>query len=64
MEATTLANLLADPTSAQPAIIVEASGVTFHAVHVEGTRHVLEAAARAGVERFVHMSAVGARAWW
>ena len=26
MKATTLANLLADPTSAQPAIIVEASG--------------------------------------
>ena len=42
-------------------IIVEASGVTFHAVHVEGTRRVLEAAGRAGVERFVHMSAVGAR---
>ena len=34
---------------------------TFHAVHVEGTRRVVEAARREGVERFVHMSAVGAR---
>jgi uncharacterized protein YbjT (DUF2867 family) len=42
-------------------IIVETSGVTFHAVHVEGTRRVLAAARDAGVERFVHMSAVGAR---
>src|SRR5207245_10361186 len=42
-------------------IIVEAGGATFHAVHVEGTRRVLEAAARAGAERFVHMSAVRAR---
>ncbi len=42
-------------------IIVEAGEATFHAVHVEGTRDVVEAAARAGVERFVHMSAVGAR---
>lgn len=42
-------------------IIVETGRATFHAVHVEGTRRVLEAARRAGVERFVHMSAVGAR---
>jgi uncharacterized protein YbjT (DUF2867 family) len=42
-------------------IIVETGGATFHAVHVEGTRRVVEAAARARVERFVHMSAVGAR---
>ena len=42
-------------------IIVEVGSATFHAVHVEGTRRVVEAARRAGVERFVHMSAVGAR---
>jgi len=42
-------------------IIVETGRASFHAVHVEGTRRVLEAARRAGVERFVHMSAVGAR---
>ena len=42
-------------------IIVETGRATFHAVHVEGTRRVVEAARRAGVERFVHMSAVGAR---
>src|SRR5439155_1586716 len=42
-------------------IIVEMGPATFHAVHVEGTRRVVEAARRAGVERFVHMSAVGAR---
>ena len=43
-------------------IIVETSGATFQAVHVEGTRRLLEAARQAGVERFVYMSAVGARA--
>ena len=42
-------------------IIVEIGPATFHAVHVEGTRRVVEAARRAGLERFVHMSAVGAR---
>jgi len=42
-------------------IIVEMGHVTFHAVHVDGTRRMLEAAHRAGAERFVHMSAVGAR---
>ncbi len=42
-------------------IIVETGPATFQAVHVEGTRRVVEAARRAGVERFVHMSAVGAR---
>ncbi len=36
-------------------------GVTFERVHVEGTRHVAEAARAAGVDRFVHMSANGAR---
>lgn len=42
-------------------IIVETGRASFHAVHVEGTRRVLAAARGAGVERFVHMSAVGAR---
>ena len=36
-------------------------GVTFERVHVDGTRHVVEAARAAGVARFVHMSANGAR---
>lgn len=36
-------------------------GQTFHRVHVTGTRNVLEAASRAGVRRFVHMSALGTR---
>ncbi|HXF95290.1 MAG TPA: complex I NDUFA9 subunit family protein [Gemmatimonadales bacterium] len=42
-------------------IIVERGSATFEAVHVEGTRAVLEAARSAGCSRFVHMSAVGAR---
>jgi uncharacterized protein YbjT (DUF2867 family) len=42
-------------------IIVETGRATFQTVHIEGTRQVLEAARVAGVERFVHMSAVGAR---
>ena len=33
---------------------------TFRRVHVEGTRHLLEEAGRAGVQRFVHVSALGA----
>ena len=36
-------------------------GVTFERVHVDGTRNVAEAARAAGVGRFVHMSANGAR---
>ena len=38
------------------------AGVTFEAVHVDGTLNVVEAARAAGVPRFVHMSANGARA--
>lgn len=41
-------------------IIREKGGATFEQVHVEGTRNVLAAAARAGVSRLVHMSALGA----
>jgi len=42
-------------------IIVEQGPQTFAAVHVEGTRALLGAAREAGVLRFIHMSAVGAR---
>ncbi len=42
-------------------IIAEPPGLTFHDVHVEGTRHVLAAARAAGVRRFVHVSALGTR---
>ncbi|MEM1117639.1 MAG: NAD-dependent epimerase/dehydratase family protein [Bacteroidota bacterium] len=38
------------------------TGVTFERIHVDGTRHVVEAARAAGVGRFIHMSANGARA--
>jgi NADH dehydrogenase len=43
-------------------IIVERRSATFHAVHVDGTRGMLQAARAAGVRRYVHMSALGARA--
>src|SRR5689334_1975229 len=36
-------------------------GITFQRVHVEGTKHVVDAAMRNGVKRYVHMSALGAR---
>jgi len=36
-------------------------GLTFERLHVDGTRHVVDAARDAGVDRFVHMSANGAR---
>lgn len=44
-------------------IIEEApsQGATFDRVHVGGTRHVVNAARDAGIDRFVHMSANGAR---
>jgi len=41
---------------------IPARDVTFERLHVEATRHVLEAAREAGVGRVVHMSALGARA--
>jgi len=40
---------------------VKHKGVTFDNVHVRGTRHVVEQARVAGVRRFIHMSANGAR---
>ena len=42
-------------------IIVEIGRQTFERVHVTGTRNVLGAAREAGVPRYVHMSALGAR---
>lgn len=37
------------------------AGLTFERIHVEGTRNVVDAAQKAGVEKFIHMSANGAR---
>lgn len=42
-------------------IIAERGAATYQAVHVAGTRAVVAAARAAGVGRFVHMSALGAR---
>ena len=42
-------------------IILEWGSATFTRVHVDGTRRVLEATRAAGVRKFVHMSALGAR---
>jgi len=37
------------------------AGITFERIHVDGTRSVVGAASAAGVTRFIHMSALGAR---
>lgn len=42
-------------------IIVEVGAQTFRAVHVDGTRALIDVARAAGVRRYVHMSAAGAR---
>ncbi|HEU5125998.1 MAG TPA: complex I NDUFA9 subunit family protein [Verrucomicrobiae bacterium] len=42
-------------------IISETGRQTYEAVHVEGTRNMIEASRRAGVKRFIHMSALGTR---
>ena len=42
-------------------IIMERGAATFERIHVAGTRAVVDAAAAAGVERYVHMSALGSR---
>jgi uncharacterized protein YbjT (DUF2867 family) len=39
-----------------------ARGVTFGRIHVDGTKAVVDATKRAGVRRYVHMSALGTRA--
>ncbi|WP_166242140.1 NAD-dependent epimerase/dehydratase family protein [Paenibacillus turpanensis] len=38
-----------------------AAGVTFERIHLEGTKQLAAAAKKAGISRFVHMSALGAR---
>ena len=43
-------------------IINEYRENTFERVHTEATRNVLDAAKKAGVKRYIHMSALGARA--
>lgn len=40
-------------------IIVETRGQSFEQAHVEATRNVVEATRRAGIPRYVHMSALG-----
>lgn len=42
-------------------IIAEVGDQTFERVHVDGTKHLLDAARAAGVRRWVQMSALGAR---
>jgi len=42
-------------------IISEGPGETYESVHVDGTTHLLEATSRAGIGRFLQMSALGAR---
>lgn len=42
-------------------IIAEIGQQTFENVHARGTRNIVEAARTAGVQRFVHMSALGTR---
>lgn len=51
----------ADAVAHLVAIIVETGGASFVAVHVDGTRRLLDAARQAGVGRIVHISALGAR---
>lgn len=43
-------------------ILAESRGNTFDRVHAQGTRNVVNAARQAGVQRFLHMSALGTRA--
>lgn len=44
-------------------IIMEkpAKGITFEHIHVDGTMSIVDAARRAGVRRYIHMSALGTR---
>lgn len=42
-------------------IIRETASATFEGVHVNGTRNLVEAAVRSGVERFIYISALGTR---
>jgi len=36
-------------------------GITFERIHFEGTRSIVDAVRRAGVKRYIHMSALGSR---
>jgi len=49
----------ADAVAHLVAIPREGSGRTFDEINVRGTRHVVDAAERAGIGRFVHLSAMG-----
>ncbi|MBI5492575.1 MAG: complex I NDUFA9 subunit family protein [Deltaproteobacteria bacterium] len=42
-------------------ILMESKGSAFRAVHVEGTRNVVEACGESGVARYIHVSALGTR---
>ena len=42
-------------------IIVETGKAAFDLIHVHGTKNMVEAAVEAGAQRFIHMSALGAR---
>ena len=43
-------------------ILLEQGSATFRALHVEATRHIVEACRERGIERYIHMSALGTRA--
>ncbi len=64
-EPSSLATAFADCTAVIHLVgIIEehpARGVTFERLHVDGTRNVVDAAQAAEIERFIHMSANGAR---
>jgi uncharacterized protein YbjT (DUF2867 family) len=63
LEAATLEGVLegTDAVIHLVGIICEVGESTFDNVHTGGTRNIVAAARRAGVRRFVHMSALGAR---
>ena len=42
-------------------IIVEPKGASFEIIHTQGTRNLVEACKEAGVQRFIYISALGAR---
>ena len=41
-------------------LYVERGGATFHSIHVEAAARIADAAAKAGVQRLVHLSGIGA----
>ena len=42
-------------------IIVEKKGATFEIIHTQGTKNLIEVSKEAGVQRFIYISALGAR---